>query len=186
MTARIVYSMNISLDGFIATPDGSLDWANVDEEVHSWFNDAARNSSAFVYGRRMYETMAPFWPDAVSDPDASPVMVDFARVWVDKPKVVFSHTLTTVEWNSRLASGDVQAELARLLSDFDGELDLGGANLAAQFIERGLVDSYRPVVHPVVLGAGAPYFPPGVRLDLRLTEMQRFANGAVMLGYVPR
>lgn len=184
---KLIYSMNVSLDGFVETPDHSLDWtAPIDEEVHRWFTDLNREAGAFIYGRRLYEVMAAYWPTAESDPAATDFTLDFARVWNPKPKIVFSTTLTKVDWNSRLVRGDVGEELARLRAEFDGDLDLGGPTLASEFIRRGLVDEYRLVVHPVILGAGTPFFPQlGTRLRLRRTETHRFASGAVLLGYVP-
>ena len=104
---KLIYSMNVSLDGYVETPEHSLDWANVDEELHSWFNDRAREVEASLYGRRMYELMAGYWPTAESDPSATEVEREFARIWKPMPKIVFSSTLTTVDWNSRLVRGDV-------------------------------------------------------------------------------
>jgi dihydrofolate reductase len=181
---NVVYSMDVSLDGFVNSANRSLDWANVDEELHTWFNDRAREASVFVYGRRLYELMASHWPTAEEDPSATPAMLDFARIWKPKPKVVFSTTLKIVDWNTRLVKGDVGEELERLRAEFDGDIDIGGPTLAAQFISRGLVDEYRLVIHPVLLGAGTPFFP---ELDgsiaLRQTETRIFGNGAVYVGY---
>jgi dihydrofolate reductase len=181
---KLVYSMNVSLDGFVETPDHSLEWFAVDEEIHRWFGDRAREAAALVYGRRLYEVMTAYWPTAESDPAATDYMLEFARIWNAKPKVVFSSTLTSVDPTSRLVRGDVAEELARLRTEFNGELDLGGPTLAAEFIRRGLVDEYRPVVHPVVLGAGTPFLPSlPTPLRLRLKESKRFASGAVYLAY---
>jgi len=181
---KLIYSMNVSLDGYIETPDHSLGWASVDDELHAWFNDLARELDAWLYGRRMYELMAGYWPTAETDPSATGPMLEFARIWHKTPKVVFSATLETVEWNSRLVRGDVGDELARLRTEFDGDLDVGGPTLAASFIRRGLVDEYQLVVHPVVLGAGTPFFPAlEDPLGLRLTETRRFDSGVVYLGY---
>lgn len=180
----LIYSMNVSLDGFVETPDHGLDWALVDEELHGWFNEQARAADAFLYGRRMYELMAAYWPTAASDPSAGPTMLEFAEIWVAKPKVVFSATLDHVEWNSRLVTGDIGEELARLREEFGGDLGIGGPTLAAAFIARGLVDEYRPVVHPVVIGSGTPYFPAlDHPIGLRLRETRTFESGAVYLGY---
>ena len=100
------------------------------------------------------------------------------------PKVVFSTTLPAVEWNSRLVRGDVAEELARLRQEFRGDLGVAGPTLAAEFIRRGLVDEYRLVVHPVILGAGTPFFPPlGGPITLRLIETRTFRSGVVCLGY---
>lgn len=181
---RLVYALNVSLDGYVETPTGSLDWADVDEDVHTWFNDLARDTDAFLYGTGMYETMAGYWPHGADDPDASPAMRDFARIWNPKPKIVFSRSLAEVAWNSRLVRGDVGDELAALRREFDGDLGVGGATLAASFIERDLVDVFRLVVHPVVLGAGTPFFPPVARrIRLRPTGTGEFGNGVRLLEY---
>jgi dihydrofolate reductase len=181
---KLIYLMNVSLDGFVETPDHNLDWTIVDDELHTWFNEQERSTDASLYGRRLYEVMAAYWPTAESDPAATGPMLDFARIWNAKPRIVFSRTLRSVDFNSRLATGDVGEELARLKIEFAGDLEVGGPTLAAQFIERGLVDEYRLVVHPVVLGAGTPFFPPlDHPIGLRLTDTHRFASGAVYLGY---
>jgi dihydrofolate reductase len=181
---KLVYSMNVSLDGYVETPDHALDWADVDEELHAWFNDRARETDAFLYGRRLYEVMAAYWPTAESDPSATDFMLDFARIWNEKPKVVFSSTLAAVRWNSRLVSGDIGDELARLRAEFDGDLAVGGPTLASAFIRRGLVDEYRLLVHPVILGAGTPFFPElETPIRLRQTEIRRFDSGVTYLGY---
>jgi dihydrofolate reductase len=181
---KVVYLMNVSLDGFVETPDHSTDWAKADDELFAWFNDHAGEADVSVYGRRLWEVMAGYWPTGEADPDATEPMREFARIWNATPKVVFSHELESVEHGAQLVRGDVGEELAKLQREFDGEIDVGGPTLAAQFIERGLVDEYRLVVHPVVLGAGTPFFPPGVsRFDLRRTETRAFASGAMYLRY---
>jgi dihydrofolate reductase len=187
MTARLIYSMNVSLDGYINDATGSIEWGHVDEELHSWFNDRARECDAFVYGRRLYEIMVPYWPNALDDPDISPVEREFAEVFTDKPKIVFSSTLESVDANSRLVRDDILAALPALRKEFDGELDVGGATLAAPLVEANLIDEYRVVVHPVLLGGGTPFFPAhGARVDLEPTGMHRFGNGATLLTYRPR
>src|SRR3954447_14143016 len=118
MTARVIYSMSVSLDGYINDASGSLDWADIDEEIHGWFNDRARESAAFIYGRRLYETMIPYWPLALDDLDLSPVEREFAEVFRDVPKVVFSSTLESVEHNSRLVRDDIVAALPGLKEEF--------------------------------------------------------------------
>lgn len=181
---KLIYSLNVSLDGFVETVDHSLAWAVVDDELHSWFNDQARTLDASLYGRRMYELMAAYWPTAESDAAATGPMRDFARIWSTLPKIVFSTTLDSVAWNSRLVAGNVAERLAELRSEFRGDLDVSGPTLAAAFIEHGLVDEYRLLVHPVVLGSGTPFFPARVeRLSLRLLETRIFRSGVVYLGY---
>ncbi len=183
---KLNYTMNVSLDGFIETPDHGLDWSVVDDEVHSWFNDRFRQMSASLYGRRLYELMAGHWPTAESDPSITDTEREFAQIWNAMPKVVFSSTLEEVASNSRLVRGDVGEVLDGLRAEFDGDFEVGGATLAASFIRRGLVDEFGLVVHPVVLGAGTPFFPSfETPLRLRLTETRTFASGVVYLGYVP-
>jgi dihydrofolate reductase len=181
---KLIYGMNVSLDGYVEGPGHALDWPIVDEELHSWFNDRFRKLDASLYGRGLYETMSAHWPTAESDPSSTEVEREFARIWNRTPKIVFSSTLTEVAWNSRLVRGDVGEELARLRTEFDGDMEVAGATLAASFIRRGLVDQYDVIVHPVILGAGTPYFPPlENRIPLRLIETHRFTSGVTYLGY---
>ena len=181
---KLIYSLNVSLDGYIETPDHSLEWATIDDELHTWFNDQTRQLDASIYGRRMYELMNGYWPTAESEPSATEVEREFARIWKDLPKIVFSSTLKTVEGNSRLVRGDVGEELARLRAEFKGDLDVSGPTLASAFIRRGLVDEYRLVVHPVVLGAGTPFFPKlETPIRLRLIDTRTFASGVAYQAY---
>ena len=181
---KLTYLMNVSLDGFVARPDGSVDWTVVDDELHSWFNEHMRDTSVSMYGRRLYEVMAAYWPTGDTDPEGSDVTREFARYWQATPRVVFSRTLDSVDHNSRLARGDVAEELATVRREFDGDIEVGGPTLAAQFIERGLVDEFGLVIHPVVLGAGKPYFPElESPIQLRKTATKRFESGAVYVGY---
>jgi len=183
---KLIYCLNVSLDGFIETPDRGLEWTAVDDELHTWFNDQERSLDASLYGRRLYELMAAYWPTAEDDPSATDAMREFARIWKSKPIVVFSTSLAQVEHNARLVHGDVTTVLEDLRREFDGDLNVGGPNLAGQFVRRGLVDEYRLVVHPVVLGAGTPFWPElDAPLRLRLIERHTFASGAESRTYVP-
>ncbi len=183
---RLVYSMSVSLDGFVETPSRSLDWVLIDDELHSFLNDEAREMSAFLYGRRMYELMTAYWPTAASDPSATPAMLEFARIWRDKPKIVFSKTLEQVQWNSRLVSDDAGEEVARLKGQPGFDMDVGGPSLASTLVRLGLIDEYRLYVHPVILGAGTPFFPAlEDRIRQRLVETRTFASGVVYLRYEP-
>jgi len=184
---RLIYSMNVSLDGYVAAPDGGLDWGVIDEEIHTWWGDRMREADAVVWGRTVYQLMVAYWPTAEADPAATPAMLEFARATNPKPKVVFSTTLDSVTWNGRLVQGDVGDVLDRLREEFAGDLVLGGPTLAAQFVQRGLVDVYRPVVHPVILGGGRPFLPQLERpTGLRLIDEHRFDSGVVALGYAAR
>jgi dihydrofolate reductase len=181
---KLIYLMNVSLDGFVETPDHGLDWANVDDELHAWFNDQMRGVDASLYGRRLYEVMAAYWPTGESDPASTEVTREFARLWNATPRIVFSNSLESVDFNSRLATGDVGEELAAIKAEFDGDLEVGGPTLAAQFIERGLVDEYHLVIHPVVLGSGTPFFPRLERpIGLKLIDTRVFGSGVVYQGY---
>jgi len=181
---RIVYSMSVSLDGFVETPSRSLDWVIVDEELHAFFNDEAREVSAFLYGRRMYELMVDYWPTAETDPSATPTMREFARIWRETPKIVFSRTLERVEWNSRLVRNGVAEEVARLKAQPGFEMNVGGPTTAATLLRAGLIDEVRLFVNPVILGAGTPYLPAlEDRIGLKLLETRTFGSGVVYLRY---
>lgn len=181
---RLIYSLNTSLDGFVETRDHGLDWSIADDELHAWFADHSRNLSASLYGRRLYELMSAAWPHVQDDPTATEAMREFGRNWLDTPKIVFSRTLQSVEWNSRLVQGDVREQLARVREEFDGDLEVAGPNLAWQFVRAGLVDRYEVVVHPVILGDGTPYLPPlDAPIRLRHTDTHVFGSGVRVLGY---
>jgi len=181
---RLIYLMNVSLDGFVETPEHSLDWTIVDDELHSWFNDRERETEVDLYGRRLWEVMTAYWPTGETNPASTEPMREFARIWNATQKVVFSTELESVGHGARLARGDVGEQLAKLREEFSGDMEVGGPTLAAQFIERGLVDVFRLVVHPVILGAGTPFFPPlASPISLRHTESRTFASGVMYLGY---
>ncbi|MEO6350205.1 MAG: dihydrofolate reductase family protein [Candidatus Limnocylindrales bacterium] len=181
---RLIYLLNVSLDGFVETADKALDWTVIDDELHQWFNEQMRMLEASLYGRGLYETMSSYWPTAKSDPNATPIEREFADIWLDMPKIVFSRSLDSVDWNSRLVR-DLPAEaLGALRKEFKGDMDVGGATLAASFIKAGLVDEFGLVVHPVAIGSGTPYFPEfSSPTFLRLIETKRFESGVVYLRY---
>ena len=121
---KLIYLLNVSLDGFIETPDHSLAWTSVDDELHTWFNDHMRTLAASLYGRRLYEVMSAYWPNYESDPDATEPMREFGRIWNATPRIVFSSTLDRVDFNSRLVRGDVGTDLERARTEFDGDLEV--------------------------------------------------------------
>jgi len=181
---RLIYTLNTSVDGFIETPDHSLDWSVGDDELLGWFTNRARGLAASLYGRRLYEVMSAYWPTAPEDEDTTENAREFKRLWLSIPKIVFSTTLTAVDWNSRLVRGDVGEQLTRLRAELDGDFEVAGPTLAAEFVRRGLVDRFELVVHPVILGAGTPYLPPlQSRIRLRLTDTRTFSSGVAYLGY---
>ena len=176
--------MGVSLDGFVEGPNRELDWSTPDEELHRFWNDQAREIGTSLYGRRLYELMADYWPTADEDPSAPDYVVEFARIWRDTPKVVFSTTLEKVDSNSRLVRDNIAEEVTKLKAQPGKDMDVGGPTLASSLIRLGLIDEYRPVVHPVVLGAGTPFFPAlDNAISLQLVETRTFGSGVVYLRY---
>jgi dihydrofolate reductase len=176
--------MSVSLDGYIEGPNREIDWHLVDDELHSHFNEELSRMGAFLSGRVTYELMASFWPTADRDPSSPGPIIEFARIWRDKPKIVYSRTLQRADWNTTVVRDVVPDEVATLKAQPGGDLALGGADLAAVFMEHDLIDEYRVYVHPVLIGKGKPLFPrPGTRVPLHLTETRTFGNGVVLLRY---
>jgi dihydrofolate reductase len=179
---KLIYSMGVSLDGYIVGADGKFDWAAPDEELHRFHNEQAREAGTQLYGRRLYETML-FW-DSIGD-SAGPLMAEFAGIWKQTPKIVFSTTLDRVEGaQTTLAREDPVTTATRLKQEPGSELAVGGAGLASTLIEAGLVDEYRLFVNPVIVGGGTPFFP---RLEhqigLELAETRTFGSRVVYLRY---
>jgi dihydrofolate reductase len=180
---KLIYSMGVSLDGFIAAPGGKIDWTVPDEELHRFHNQQAREAGAQLCGRRLYEVMT-YWETADEDPSISEVELEFARIWKKMPKVVFSTTLETVEGNARLASGGVAEEVAELKEQPGKDVAVGGAGLATTCMKLGLIDEYRLFVSPVVLGGGTPFFPAlDERIQLELIETRTFGSRVVYVRY---
>jgi dihydrofolate reductase len=181
---KIIWMMSVSLDGFMEGPHRELDWQLVDEELHSHFNEQLAAMGAFLDGRVTYELMAGFWPTADTDPSSTAAMVEFAGIWRDMPKIVFSRTLERADWNATVVRDVVAEEVMQLKAQPGGDLVLGGADLAAAFMRQDLIDEYRLYVHPIVIGQGRPMFRPSdAKIDLRLAETRTFGNGVVLLRY---
>ena len=178
----IVVYMSVSLDGYMSGPDGEIDWHMVDDEVHRYANGVLGTAAAFFEGRVSYELMEGYWPAAGDDPAASDIEREFAGIWRDTPKVVFSRTLERVGPNAELARDVVPDEVRARLARVEGWVVVGGATLAAVFAEHDLVDEYHLLVNPVLIGRGRPAFPlTERRTSLRLLETRTFANGVVLL-----
>lgn len=176
--------MSISLDGFFEGPNHDLDWHQVDDELHHHFNDELSTMGAFLDGRVTYKLMAGFWPTADTDPSSSAPTVEFARIWRDMPKIVFSKTLEQAGWNTTVLREVVPEEIMALKAQPGGDLILGGANLAVTFMRHDLIDEYRLYIHPIILGQGTPLFQlADTRLHLRLIETRSFGNGVVLVRY---
>ncbi|MEV0386345.1 dihydrofolate reductase family protein [Nonomuraea sp. NPDC050643] len=181
---KLLYCMMVTLDGYVESPSGDIGWSGPDDEVHAFINDMARDIGGALYGRHLYENMSAYWPTADEQPGASAIEVDFARIWRETPKYVFSKTLTEVGWNSTLMTGDLKEEVTRLKEQDGGILEVGGATLAHSVVRLGLVDEFRIFIHPFVLGRGKPFFP---ELDssfrTELLESRAFDSGIVYLRY---
>ncbi len=179
----LTYSMNVSLDGYIVGPDGDFDWTAPDDEVFRFWIDEIREVGVHLMGRRLYETML-YWEttDEESFDDAE---LEWAGLWNPLPKVVFSRTMSAVQGNARLASGGLAEEIAALRGEpGDGQIAIGGATLAAEAAALGLIDEYRAMVYPVLVGGGIPFFPQRERrVDLDLIETRTFSSRFVYLRY---
>jgi dihydrofolate reductase len=174
---KLVYSMNVSLDGYMEDADGRFDWAVPDDEVHRFVNEEHRTAGGHLYGRRMWETMQ-YWATADQDPAATAVTVDFARIWQATPKYVVSRTLESVEHGATLLR-DPATEVARLKQEGDGPLYVGGAGLAAELMD--LVDEIDVYAYPAIVAGGKPAWTVPVRLAL--IDSRTFASGVVFSRY---
>ncbi|MFE1174862.1 dihydrofolate reductase family protein [Streptomyces sp. NPDC058773] len=182
---KIVVSLSVSLDGFIEGPDRDIGWHLVDDELHRYVNEQLRTMGGFLCGRVTHELMAGFWPTADTDPASTPPMVEFAGIWRDMPKYVFSRTLADAGgYNTTLMRDVVPEEIMALKAQPGGDLTLGGADLAASFRQHDLIDEYRLYVHPVLIGRGTPLFRDAdTRTGLELAGTRTFGNGVVLLHY---
>jgi dihydrofolate reductase len=181
---KVVYCLNMSLDGFVEDANGSLDWSSPDEELLQFFNEQEREFDFQLYGRRIYENMAAHWTTAHTNPSATAHEVEYARIWQSIPKLVFSKTLQQVGENARLVRDNIAEEVRTLKAQPGKDMVVCGAGIAASFMQLDLIDEYRPVVHPVVVGGGKPMFPALDKImNLRLIETRRFGSGVVLLRY---
>jgi dihydrofolate reductase len=180
---KLVYGAIASLDGYIEDASGGFGWAEPDDEVHAFVNDLERATTTYLYGRRMYETMAG-WETMDTGPDQPAVMRDFARLWREADKVVFSSTLAEPSTaRTRIVPAFDPAAVRDLKSSTAGGLNIGGPTLAAHAFRAGLVDECHLFLHPVAVGGGKAALPPGMRIDLDLEDERRFAGGVVYLRY---
>jgi dihydrofolate reductase len=178
--ADLVYTANVSVDGYTEDADGRLDWSEPDEEVFSFIRELERPAGTYLYGRRMYEAMV-YWETAA--PDEGYVR-EFADMWRDADKVVYSRRLESASSARTTLEREFDPDaVRRLKAAADRRLTIGGADLAGQALSAGVVDEVRLLTVPVVLGGGKPWVPAGLRLPLRLLETRSFANGVVYLRY---
>lgn len=183
---KVVYSISLSLDGYIEATAGDPNWVVPDEELHTHFNDLERECDTLLYGRRMYEIMAGYWPTADQDASAPSYVIDYAHLWKAVPKVVFSNSLETVAWNARLVRGEALAEVAALKAQAGMNIGVGGLALASSLASAGLIDEYRLYYVPILLGTGKAAFSEITqRVRLRPIETHTFSSGTVLLRCAP-
>ena len=184
--AKLIYSAIMSLDGYVADEDGNFDWAEPDEEVHTFVNDLERRVGTYLYGRRMYDVMVAWEsPDTVAD--QPPFMHDYAEIWRAADKVVYSTTLGSASSARTRVERAFDAEaIRRMKATANNDISVGGPDLAGQAIKAGLVDEWHLFVSPVVIGGGNRCFPAAVRRNLELVSERRFGNGVAYLHYRTR
>jgi dihydrofolate reductase len=179
---RLIYSMSVSLDGFIAGPDDAIDWSVPDEELFRFHTQQVQQTGVHLCGRRLYEAMI-YWETAEESPLAAE-QVEFAQIWKALPKVVFSTTLERVVGNTTLARDGLSEEVSRLKEQPGKDIAVGGAGLARACMKLALIDEWRLFVSPVLLGGGTPYFPTlDERVNLELVETQTFGSRVVYVRY---
>ena len=184
--AKLIYSYLASLDGYVADEGGEFGWAAPDEEVHAFINELERPIGTYLYGRRMYETMVG-WETDPTLADRSRVMRDFANLWRAAEKIVYSRTLEAVSTARTRVERDFDPEAVRhMKAASEGDIAVGGAELASQALRAGLVDECHLFVAPIVVGAGKRLWPEGLRLELALLDQRRFRHGMVHLRYGAR
>jgi dihydrofolate reductase len=180
--AKLIYSAITSLDGYVADESGNFDWAEPDEEVHTFVNDLQRPVGTYLLGRRLYEVML-YWETIVLA-GQPPFVQDFAEIWKAADKIAFSKTLDTVSSPRTRIERDFDPEAVRQMKAAAGrDLTVGGPDLAAQAFKAGLVDELHLFLAPIVVGGGKQSLPDDVRVKLELLDERRFGNGMVYLRY---
>lgn len=190
MPARFVYWMNVSLDLRIEQAldeNGGGDWIRITEELHREFNRRAKNLSASVEGRKIYEIMETYWPDARFDDSQPDFMREYGEIWTSTPKVLVSRTRTAAEHNTRIFGEGALDQLAQLRSESQGDIGVGGADIATQLLQANLLDEILLFTHPVILGEGRPLFDSHKEpITLDLLEEASFPEGVTMHRYAVR
>lgn len=181
--SRLQYSVLASLDGYVNDESGGFEWAAPDAEVHAFANDLERSIGTHLYGRRLYEVMS-FWETALAEPDVPDVEREYAELWQDADKIVYSSTLTEpTTARTRLERQFDPDKVRRLKDTTDRDLSIGGPELAGAAIRAGLVDDIHVFLTPVIIGGGQHFLPAGERLDLELVTERRFTGQTVYLHY---
>ena len=180
---ELIYAAIASLDGYVADERGKFDWAEPDEELHSFVNDLERPVGTYLYGRRMYEVMS-YWEGADALADQPPPIREFAEIWRSADKIVYSRTLEKPSTaRTRIERQFDPDAVSRLKATAERDLAVGGPALAGQALRAGLVDELHLFLAPIVVGGGKRALPEDARLDLELLDERRFAGGFVFLRY---
>jgi dihydrofolate reductase len=183
---QVIYSMMVTLDGFIAGPDGDLDWGNVDVELHTFVNRNDAEAGRHLFGRRTYQVMNDFWSSPAAEDASTPDYIrEYTQIWRAMPKVVFSRTLESVGENATLVRDNIAETVRALKQQPGGDLAVGGAGLAASLMDLGLIDEYQLYIHPVTIGRGIRMFPDRDprKENARLVEHHVFDSGVIFLRY---
>ncbi len=185
---RFVYWMNVSLDLLIEGEPGEGgggSWMRIGESLHREFNRRAAAMTMGVEGRVIYEIMESYWPAAANDESAEDVMREYGRIWTEMPKVLVSNTRTSADYDTRIIGGDdVIEQLARIRDETDGDIGVGGANVATQLLRAGLLDELLLFTHPTILGTGRPLFDElDAPVECDLLEHAVFEDGVTMHRY---
>ncbi|ROQ59665.1 dihydrofolate reductase [Streptomyces sp. 840.1] len=184
---KLIYGMNVTLDGYIAAPGDDIGWSVPSDELFQFWSDRLQATGLSLYGGGLWQTMSSYWPTGDQRPNATPAEIEFARRWRDMPKVVFSSTVDKVDWNTRLVTGDAVREITRLRAEDGGPMDIGGATLAGAAMRAGLIDEYVLATAPVLVGGGTPFF---TALDnwvnLNLVETRTLPRGVILTRYETR
>ncbi|MEV5971934.1 dihydrofolate reductase family protein [Streptomyces sp. NPDC051921] len=184
---KLIYGMNLSLDGYIAAPGDDIGWSVPSDELFQFWSVQLQATDLSLYGRKLWQTMSSHWPTADQQPDATPAEIEFARRWRDMSKVVFSSTIDEVEGNTRLVTGDAVAEISRLKAEDGGPMAIGGATLAGAAMRAGLIDEYLLATAPVLVGGGTPFFTAlDSRVNLNLVETRTLPGGVLLTRYETR
>lgn len=181
--AKLIYSAFTSLDGYVADQTGNFNWAELDEDVFTYINSRERQVGTYLFGRKMYETMA-VWETPEMIPHQTAAMMEFAQIWQAAEKIVYSTTLQTVSMARTRLDRRFEPDVVReLKAGATRDFAVGGPTLAAHAIRAGLVDEYNLLIAPIIAGSGNPYLPGRVPVKLELFDERRFANGLVYVRY---
>ena len=186
---KLIYLISTSLDGYVADKNGKFDWSRPSEESHAFVNDIVRNVGTILMGRKLYETMK-IWDEIPTEGTGgpmdgpSPAMNDYAKIWKDAKKIVYSTSLSKLEIENATIERSFNPDaIQKLVAESDKDWDIGGPHLAAQAIKANIIDEYHHFIVPIMIGSGNPWLPKDVKLELKLTEVRKFKNGFVHLQY---